>query len=112
MDSLTVGIAVMLGGAGLLWVSWAGSQRSLRPNALIGIRLPATRRSDDAWYATHRAAAGPFGVGGGITAVCGVGVLFTGFDVIGQVLTLVALAATLTATGVGTAVGIRAARDA
>ncbi len=42
----------------------------------------------------------------------GVGVLFTGFDLIGQVLVLVSLAAGLIAIGVAIAAAVRAARTA
>ncbi len=112
MEGLLVGAALLLGGAALVWISWAGSQRALRPNGWVGLRLPSTRRSDDAWYAAHQAAAGPLGVGGGVLLAGGAGVLFTGFDLIGQVLALVSLAAALTAIGLGVAVALRAARDA
>ncbi len=60
MDALLVGLALVVGGAVLVWVSWAGSQGSLRPNGIVGLRVPSARRSDAAWYAAHRAAAGPW----------------------------------------------------
>ncbi len=112
MDALLVGLALVVGGAVLVWVSWAGSQGSLRPNGVVGLRVPSARRSDAAWYAAHRAAAGPLGVGGGVLLVSGVGVLFTGFDLIGQVLALVSLAVGVTANGVATAAAVRAGRAA
>ncbi len=112
MDGLIIGAVLILAGAALLWVAWAGSQGTLPPNGFVGIRVPATRCSDAAWYAAHRAAAGPLGIGGAITATCGVGVLFAGFDVIGLVLALIALATTLSATGIATVVALRAARTA
>jgi len=112
VDALLVGLALVAGGAALVWVSWAGSQGSLRPNGIVGLHLPATRRSDAAWYAGHQAAAGPLGVGGGVLLACGAGVVFTGFDVIGQGLALVALAAALTAIALATVAALRAARNA
>lgn len=111
MDGVLLGLVLTAGGALTVWVSWLGSQRKLRPNALVGVRLPATRRSDAAWYAAHQAAAGPLGVAGGATAACGVGVLFTGLDLIGWVLVIVALAALTTGVGVATAVALRAANQ-
>jgi uncharacterized membrane protein len=112
VSGLLIGAALVLLGAALLWIAWAGSQHRLAPNAVVGIRLPATRRSEAAWYAAHDAAAGPFGLGGGVACACGVATMFTGFDVIGVVLVIVGLAAATTATGVATAVGLRAANAA
>lgn len=109
MDGLVVGMLLVAAGAATVWLAWLGSQRKLPPNNVAGIRLPATRRSPEAWYAAHQAAAGPLGVGGGLTAACGLGVLFAGLDAIGWVLVIVALAALTTAIGLATTVGIRAA---
>jgi hypothetical protein len=107
-----VGLALVVAGALTVWLAWLGSQRKLPPNGVAGIRLPATRRSDDAWYAAHQAAAGPLGVGGGATAACGLGVLFAGLDTIGWVLVIIALAALTTAIGLATTVALRAANEA
>jgi uncharacterized membrane protein len=112
VSGLLAGAGLVLLGAALLWIAWAGSQHRLAPNAVAGIRLPATRRSDEAWYAAHAAAAGPFGVGGGVACACGMATMFTGLDVIGVGLVVVGLAAATTATGVATAVGLRAAQAA
>ncbi|MEL6981551.1 MAG: SdpI family protein [Actinomycetota bacterium] len=50
----------------LFWyVAWAGSRDRLPRNAIVGIRLPATTRSDGAWFAAHRAAASS-NIGAGI----------------------------------------------
>lgn len=112
MSGLAVGALLLVAGGVTLWLAWAGSQRKLPPNSVAGIRLPATRRSPEAWYAAHQAAAGPLGVGGGATAACGLGVLFTGLDVIGWVLVVVGLAALTTSVGLATTVGLRAANEA
>lgn len=111
MDGVVLGLALTIAGALAVWLSWLGSQRKLRPNGVVGIRLPATRRSDAAWYAAHQAAAGPFGVAGGVTAACGVAVVFTGLDLIGWVLVIVGVAALTTGVGVATAVALRAANE-
>ncbi len=112
MDGILVGLVLVVAGAVTTWLAWLGSQRRLPPNAVAGIRLPATRRSDEAWYAAHQAAAGPLGVGGGATVACGLGVLFTGLDSIGWGLVIVGLAALTTSVGLATAVALRAANDA
>lgn len=113
MSGLIAGAALVLAGSALTWIAWLGSQRRLAPNAVAGIRLPATRRSDDAWYAAHEAAAGPLGVGGGVTCACGLAAMFSGeLDVIGLVLVVIGLAALTTATGIATVVGLRAANAA
>lgn len=109
MVGLVVGSALVLVGAATVWVAWQGSQRRLAPDARIGLRVPGTRRSDEAWYAAHQAAAGPLGVGGGVTVACGLGVVFTGLDVIGWVLVLVALVALTTGSGLAVVVAMRAA---
>ena len=112
MDGILVGLVLVVAGAVTTWLAWLGSQRRLPPNAEAGSRLPATRRSDEAWYAAHQAAAGPLGVGGGTTVACGLGVLFTGLDSIGWGLVIVGLAALTTSVGLATAVALRAANDA
>jgi hypothetical protein len=109
---ILVGLALTAAGALTVWLSWLGSQRRLAPGGWVGFRLPATRRSDEAWYAAHEAAAGPLGVGGGACAACGVGVLFTGLDVVGWALVVIALAGLTTAVGLSTAVALRAADQA
>lgn len=39
------------------WTAWAGAHDELPRNDLMGIRTRATKASDSAWYAGHRAAA-------------------------------------------------------
>ncbi|MHB1139339.1 MAG: SdpI family protein [Microthrixaceae bacterium] len=109
MPQLLVGLALLLFGAGELWLCWLGSQRRLPPNGVVGIRVPVTRRSDAAWYAAHEAAAGPLGVGGGVGAFCGLGVLVTGVDSIGLAVAAVGAVALLAGPSLATAVGVRAA---
>ncbi len=101
----------MIIGASELWVCWLGSQRRLAPNRFVGIRLPVTRASDEAWYVAHEAAAGPLGIGGAIAAACGAAVLVTGLDLVGVVVAALGAVALLTATSVATVAAVRAARD-
>ncbi len=46
------------------FITMAGSQDRLPRNHIVGIRLPATTRSDRAWSAAHRAAT-PYNIGAG-----------------------------------------------
>lgn len=50
-------------------------QGRIRMNPLVGIRIPSTMKSDDAWMAAHKAA-GPFIILGGLCAILGVGLIF------------------------------------
>ena len=55
-----MGIALLLvafSGFALTFVGYLGLVGKLPPNPWAGIRTPFTRRSPEAWYATHRAAA-------------------------------------------------------
>lgn len=98
MRGLIVGLALVLAGAGLVWLAWLGSQRRLSANRWGG-------------HDAHQAAAGPLGVGGGAVATCGVGVMAVGLDVVGTVLAAVALVALTTSIGLAVVVGHRAGRS-
>ncbi len=111
MSGLLAGLAAILVGGLLLWTCWLGSQRRLPRNRIVGIRLPSTLRSDEAWTTAHVAAAVPFGLGGGIVCTCGIGILVNGLDLIGIGLGVIALVALLGSTGWATVVALRAVRD-
>ncbi|MFD6164634.1 SdpI family protein [Oerskovia sp. NPDC060287] len=40
----------------VVWLTWLGATDRMTRNGLIGIRTPATQRSDAGWIAGHRAA--------------------------------------------------------
>ena len=108
--------AVTAAGAGFLLLGWLSLQNKLPSNAWAGIRTPYTRSSDEAWYATHRAAA-PILVWGGV-AVLAAGLAFLPFALagkLGDALTtgvVVALAVMIGATAVaGWVYGTRTARS-
>ncbi len=111
MAGLIVGLVLVVMGLAELWVCWLGSQRRLPPNAAVGIRLPATRTSEEAWYVAHESAAGLLGLGGGIAATCGIAVLFTGFDVVGVAVAALGFVALLGATSLATVVALRSVKD-
>lgn len=113
MVRLLVSFAAMLLGGLEVWLCWVGSQRRLRPRHPLGIPLASVRRrSDAAWYAAHEAGAGPFGIGGGVAAACGMAILVNGLDVIGVGLAVVAAVALVAGAVGAAAVGSRAAATA
>jgi hypothetical protein len=96
VQGLIVGAALALVGAGMVWLAWLASQRRLSPTRWGG-------------HQAHQAAAGPLGVGGGTVATCGVGVLAVGLDVVGTVLVVAALVASVTSVVTATIAARRAA---
>lgn len=58
---------VTLGGVLLVVLGLMGLLGKLAPNHIAGIRRPFTTRSEENWYATHRAAA-PLVIFGGVAA--------------------------------------------
>ena len=109
MARVLVSIAAILLGGLELWLCWVGSQRRLRPGHPVGIPLRSVRRSDAAWYAAHEAAAGAYGLGGGVAAICGMAILVNGLDVIGVGLAVVAAVALVAGVVSASIVGSRAA---
>lgn len=90
MVDLLVGLALVLLGAGTVWVSWAGSQRRLGRRGV------------------H--AAGPLGVGGGAACACGLGVVFGGLDAIGLGLVAIGVGAVVVSAALGGVLALRAER--
>ncbi|MDQ2677863.1 MAG: hypothetical protein M3Y51_03895 [Actinomycetota bacterium] len=109
MARVLVALAAIVLGSLELWLCWAGSQRRLPAGGPLGIPLGSVRRSDEAWYAAHEAAAGAFGLGGGVAAICGMAVLVNGLDVIGVALSVVAAVALVAGAVAAAIVGSRAA---
>lgn len=106
-----VALGLLIVGAVMLATCWWGSQGRLPRNRIIGIRIPATMRSDAAWDAGHRAAAGPTGIGGGIAVLAALGVVAAGLDLIGWVIAAIGLVAVLASAAVATVAASRAAKD-
>ena len=110
-EGALVGLLLIVAGAAMLWTAWTGSQRRLGRNWFVGIRTRATMRSDEAWAAAHEEAAGPLGVGAGITALARLPVLASGRDdPIGITAAFVGVAMCLGSVLLGARKGIAAAR--
>jgi hypothetical protein len=112
---LSLGLATL---AGALFVALGvmGLLGKLPSNYIAGIRTPFTMRSEQNWYATHRAA-GPFLIFGGVAATMA-GLAVLPFTLAGKVSdglaasTCVAIAVLLCATAVaGWLFGTNAARS-
>jgi len=72
--------ACLVGGGGIVaWVGWRSATGRLGRNWLVGIRIPATLESDEAWEAAHRAAGYLLTVGGVVPILVGL-FLLTGPD--------------------------------
>jgi hypothetical protein len=68
------GVMALLGGA--FWLVAAKTRvGTLPPNGWVGIRIPATMKSPDAWYAGHRAAVSQTFYGAVVCWVVAVGAL-------------------------------------
>ena len=117
MDAALPGLLVMAVVLGAVSVALAGLITSdrLPRNAMVGIRTPATLRSDDAWHAGHRAAAGALKTSGaaalGVTAV-GTIVRLAGLVVVGGGLVLLGAVIAGVGLAVATRRAVRAARAA
>lgn len=76
---LIVGSLLVVVGATLLTVGVLGGRSRLRRNRWVGIRTPATLRSEPAFVLAHRVGAVP-ATAGGVVALVGGGLLLTGSD--------------------------------
>lgn len=73
-------VGLILAGAGLL-IGWMGNMQrngTLKRNPMMGIRIPSTMASDEAWDAGHRAAAATTIASGGVLLVGGLAVVAMG----------------------------------
>lgn len=106
---LVLGSVGVLAGILLLAVAVLGARSRLRRNRWVGVRTPATLRSDAAFTLANRVAATPGGAAGAV-AVAGGAALLGGADGgLGWVLAAVSVVGTLVLAGIGGAVGDRAA---
>jgi SdpI/YfhL protein family len=110
---LVLGCALLLAAAALLAVAVLGARGRLPRNPWIGVRTRRTLASDEAFELANRVAAAPLGAAGAVALVGGaaaiVGVLTGGPAVVTWTVLVVATAGMLGLTGVGGALGDRAA---
>lgn len=86
-------VLVTFGGLLLVVFGWLSLVQKLPRNGFAGIRTPYTMRSDENWYATHRAAA-PLLIFGGV-AIFMAGLAFFPFTLAGKVSNGLAAAVTM-----------------
>jgi hypothetical protein len=106
---LIVGSLLLLAGLALLAVAVLGARSQLRRNRWVGVRTPATMRSDAAFVVGQRAAAVPVGAAGAVALAGGVVLLAGAGGVLGFVVLAVSGVGFAVLAGVGGLVGDRAA---
>lgn len=75
-----------LGGGALIAVAWLSFQGKLPRNRYVGVRTPATLRSDEAFDVGNRVAAPATAVGGVVALISAVAMVVTGSGTTGLVL--------------------------
>lgn len=108
-DHLLIGLVLLLGGLIVSVAGWFGWKGRLPRNGMLGIRVPSTMRSDEAWKTAH-VAAGLWIILSGVPMIA-VGVMTLATAQTDDVLTLGAAIAALVLVLIGGIVGVRAARS-
>ena len=106
---LVLGCALLLAAAGLITVAVLGGSGRLRRNPWAGVRTGRTLASDEAFALANRVAAAPLGAAGAVALVGGAVLLAGGPDAVAWTVLVVATAGMLGLTGLGGALGDRAA---
>ena len=106
---LVLGCALLLAAASLLVVAVLGGRGRLRRNPWAGVRTRRTLASDEAFTLANRVAAAPLGAAGVVALVGGAVVVAGGPAAVTWTVLIVATAGMLGLTGVGGALGERAA---
>jgi hypothetical protein len=106
---LVLGCALLLAAAVLLTVAVFGARGRLRRNPWAGVRTSRTLASDEAFTVANRVAAAPLGAAGLVALLGGVSLIVGGPAAVVWTVLLVATAGMLGLTGLGGAVGDRAA---
>jgi hypothetical protein len=106
---LLLGAALLLAAAALLTVAVLGARGRLRRNPVTGVRTRRTLASDDAFVLANRVAAAPLGAAGVVALLGGAVVLAGGPAGLTWTVLVVVTAGMLGLTGLGGALGDRAA---
>ena len=106
---LVLGCALLLAAAALLFVALLGARGRLRRNPWAGVRTRRTLASDEAFTLANRVAAAPLGAAGAVALLGGAAVLAGGPVAVTWTVLAVATAGMLGLTGLGGALGDRAA---
>ena len=106
---LVLGCALLLAAAALVAVAVLGARGRLPRNRWAGVRTRRTLASDEAFALANRVAAAPLGAAGAIALVGGAVVVAGGPAAVTWTVLVVATAGMLGLTGVGGALGERAA---
>jgi VIT1/CCC1 family predicted Fe2+/Mn2+ transporter len=106
----SVALLLGLGGLAIVVAAWRGAIARLPRNRWVGIRVPSTMRSDEAWRAAHVAAAKPL-LASGVAAIGSAVVALAYGSTPGRLSAVVLTSAVLVLglTLVGAVVGVRAA---
>jgi hypothetical protein len=106
---LVLGCALLLLAAVLLTIAVLGARGRLRRNPWAGVRTRRTLASDDAFTVANRVAAAPLGAGAVVALLGGVTLVVGGPGAVLWTVLVVATAGMLGLTGLGGALGERAA---
>lgn len=106
---LVLGCLLVLFGLTLLAVAALGLRRRLPRNRWIGVRTPASLRTDAAFAAANQVAAAPLGAAGVISVAGGAALLAGAGGGLGWVLLVVSLVGTFVLAGFAGIAGDRAA---
>ena len=106
---LVLGCALLLAAAVLLTVAVLGARGRLRRNPWAGVRTRRTLESDEAFTLANRVAAAPLGAAGIVALLGGITLVVGGPGAVVWTVLVVATAGMLGLTGIGGALGERAA---
>jgi hypothetical protein len=106
---LVLGGALLLAAVVLLTVAALGARGRLRRNPWAGVRTRRTLSSDDAFSVANRVAAAPLGAAGIVALLGGIALVVGGPGAVLWTVLVVATAGMLGLTGIGGALGDRAA---
>ena len=106
---LVLGCALLLAAAVLLTVAVLGARGRLRRNPWAGVRTRRTLESDEAFTLANRVAAAPLGAAGIVALLGGITLVVGGPGAVLWTVLVVATAGMLGLTGIGGALGERAA---